>query len=66
MKCYLHKDFTKELNINLLGYVKHNKYISYYLPHAFGKYYLNYPDTCDNCESLLLFFNTLQKNLEKE
>ena len=66
MRRYLRRDFAKELNIDSSGCAKHSKCISHCLPHAFGECYLDHPDTCDNCESLLLFFDTLQKSLEKE
>jgi hypothetical protein len=66
LRRYLRRDFAKELNIDLSGCAKHSRCISHCLPHAFGECNLDHPDTCNNCESLLLFFDTLQKNLEKE
>ncbi|UZO10793.1 uncharacterized protein OCT59_002371 [Rhizophagus irregularis] len=60
------RNFAKELNIDSSGCAKHSKCISHCLPHAFGECYLDHPDTCDNCESLLSFFDTLQNSLEQE
>ncbi len=62
----MRRDFAKGLDIDLSGHTKHNACISHCLPHAFGECYLDHPDTCKNCESLFLFFDTLQKNLENE
>ncbi|UZO14704.1 uncharacterized protein OCT59_006153 [Rhizophagus irregularis] len=66
LRRYLRRDFAKELNIDSSGCAKHSKCISHCLPHAFGECYLDHPDTCDNCESLLSFFDTLQNSLEQE
>ncbi len=62
----MRRDFAKGLDIDLSGHTKHNACISHCLPHAFGECHLDHPDTCKNCESLFLFFDTLQKNLENE
>jgi hypothetical protein len=61
-----YKDFVKGLDINLSSYANYNTCISYCLPYAFGEYNLNYSDICENCKSLFLFFDTLQKNLEND
>ncbi|CAB4392569.1 unnamed protein product [Rhizophagus irregularis] len=66
LRRYLRRDFAKELNIDSSGCAKHSKCISHCLPHAFGECYLDHSDTCDNCESLLSFFDTLQNSLEQE
>ncbi|UZO09716.1 uncharacterized protein OCT59_029931 [Rhizophagus irregularis] len=66
LRRYLRRDFAKELNIDSSGCAKHSKCISHCLPHAFGECYLDHPDTCDNCESLLSFFDTLQNSFEQE
>ena len=62
----MYKDFAKGLDINLSGYANHSACISHYLSYAFGECNLNHPDICENCESLFLFFDTLQKNLEND
>ncbi|CAG8581761.1 7459_t:CDS:2, partial [Scutellospora calospora] len=66
LRRYLHRNFSKELDIDLLDYANHNKCISYCIPYVFGECYLDHLDICNNYESLLLFFETLQSNLKKE
>ena len=53
------------MDIDLTGCAKHNTCISHCLPYAFRECRLNHPDTCSNCESFFLFFNTLRMNLKE-
>jgi hypothetical protein len=62
----LRRDFSKKLNIDSMGVAKHNSCISHCLPYAFGECNLPHTESCENCESLFSFFETLHINLQEE
>ncbi|UZO17066.1 uncharacterized protein OCT59_008428 [Rhizophagus irregularis] len=64
LKRYLHRDYTKQLQIDDMGNAIHIPCVSHCLRHAFGDCNQDHPKICQSCESLFEFFVKLQNNLD--
>jgi len=60
---YIRKDFSTKLTVNAMGYAIHNPCVSHCLQHAFGDCHQEHYVTCDQCESLFVFFKKVKANV---
>ncbi|PKY53609.1 hypothetical protein RhiirA4_471939 [Rhizophagus irregularis] len=69
LRRYIHREYSKELEVTAAGIAVHNSCISHCIRHAFGDCNLNHPVTCSKCESIFSFFEELKaaiKELDEE
>ncbi|GBC53669.2 hypothetical protein GLOIN_2v1483553 [Rhizophagus irregularis DAOM 181602=DAOM 197198] len=63
LRCYLRRDYPKQLNVSQNGIAVHNSCLSHCLRHAFGDCEEIHSNTCINCKNLFIFFENLKKHL---